>query len=120
MDEEKTVEVKETENKKFMDRAKDFKDEVFKVLSNNPMLIIPIISGVFGLVSGTANMINGAGNGRYERCLCEDDVTGENYLLKHPMNNEEILELSSRMVDGETKGSALSEMDLLRKDRRRK
>ena len=122
MDEEKTV--KEVKEEKCLDRikakVKNFGEGVLKVVSDNPMLIIPLISAAFGLVSGAANMVSGAGNDRYEKCLCEDDVTGEDFLLKHPLNNDEILELGSRMVDGETKGSALAEMDLLRKDKRRK
>lgn len=122
MDEKKTVE--EEKNEKFLERVKakvkSFGDDVLKVVSDNPMLIIPLVSAVFGLVGRTVNMVSGAGNGRYEKCLCEDDVTGEDFLLKHPLNNDEILELGSRMIDGETKGSALAEMDLLRQDRRRK
>lgn len=124
MNEKETVEVKETENVKFIDqvkeKAKNFGDSVLKVLSDNPMLIIPVITAVATFVGGSINKIGAAGNARYESCLCEDDVTGEDFLLKHPLNNDEILELSSRMVDGETKGSALAEMDLLRKDKRRK
>lgn len=121
---EKTVVIEETENVKFLDRVKvkvkSFGDSVLKVLSENPMLIIPIITAVTAFVGGGIDKIGAAGDARYESCLSEDDVTGEQFLLKHPMTNDEILELGSRMVDGETKGSALSEMDLLRKDRRRK
>jgi hypothetical protein len=47
-------------------------------------------------------------------------VTGEEFMLKHPLRNDEILELGSRMIDGESKGEALNDMGLLRKERRRK
>lgn len=123
MNEEKTVEeVKEKES--FLNRvkrkAKDVGSAALGFISENPMLIIPIISGVTAIFGGAVKAIGNAGNGQYDKCLVEDDVTGEEFLVKHPMTNDEILELGTRMIDGEWKGSALDEMGLLRNERKRK
>lgn len=123
MNEEKTVEeVKEKESflNRVKQKAKDIGTVALGFISENPMLIIPIISGVTAIFGGAAKAISNAGNGRYDKCLVEDDVTGEEFLVKHPMTNDEILELGSRMIDGEWKGSALDEMGLLRNERKRK
>ena len=123
MNEEKTVEeVKEKESflNRVKQKAKDVGTAALGFISDNPMLIIPIISGVTAIFGGAAKAISNVGNGQYDKCLVEDDVTGEEFLVKHPMTNDEILELGSRMIDGEWKGSALDEMGLLRNERKRK
>jgi hypothetical protein len=44
----------------------------------------------------------------------EDDVTGEDLVLDHPLTNDEILELNRRMKAGEFKADILRDMGLLR------
>lgn len=123
MEEKKTVETEEEqvqEKQSFGQKVKEVGKAVGEVLSKNPMMIIPVISGIFGIVGKIVSIA--AGNGRCwnEHYLSEDEISGESYRLKHPMTNSEILELSDRMVDGETKGEALDNMGLLKKERRRR
>ena len=87
-------------------------------MSKNPAMVATIIPMVGSLAFKGLSMLAGANQN--DRCLSEDDVTGEEFMLKHPLRNDEILELGSRMVDGESKGEALNDMGLLRKERRRK
>ena len=49
-----------------------------------------------------------------------DEITGLNYRTSHPLSNAEILELSDRMVDGETTGEALNNMGVLKQDKKKK
>lgn len=121
---EENIKIEEVKKESFLDRvkrkAKDVGTAALGIVSENPMLIIPIISGITAIFGGAVKAIGNAGNGHYDQCLVEDDVTGEEFLVKHPMTNDEILELGNRMIDGEWKGSALDEMGLLRNERKRK
>ena len=72
---------------------------------------------LIGILSGAVNMESS----KNKQCLVEDDVTGCKYLTKHPLTNNEILELESRMINGgETHGEALKNMGVLRKERKRR
>lgn len=125
--EEKTVDetmmaepVVPEEKQSFSQKVKEVGKAISEVLVKNPMLIIPVVSGIFGIVGKVLSIAAGGGHDWNEHYLSEDDVTGEEYRLRHPMTNAEILELSDRMVDGQTKGEALDDMGLLRNEKRRK
>lgn len=123
--EEKTVnetmtEPEVPEKKSFGQKVKEVGKAIGEVLVKNPMLLIPVVSGVFGIVGKVLNIAAGNGHNWNEHYLSEDDVTGEEYRLRHPMTNSEILELSERMIDGQPKGEALEDMGLLKNEKRRK
>lgn len=122
---EETIEVKEEylEKSRWVKAKKWVKEkgnEVLTFFTKNPMMMMPILSGVGMLIGGVVKIASSNGNDRYESCLVEDDVTGEELLTKHPLTNSEILELGDRMIDGQTKGAALEDMGLLRNERRRR
>lgn len=122
---EETIEVKEEylENSRWVKAKKWVKEkgnEVLTFFTKNPMMMMPILSGVGMLIGGVVKLASSNGNDRYESCLVEDDVTGEELLTKHPLTNSEILELGDRMIDGQPKGAALEDMGLLRNERRRR
>ena len=120
MEDENIKNEEETKPETFWQKVKEVGKIAGEIIVKNPMLLIPIVSGVFGIagriVSGAAKN-HDAWNEHY---LSEDDVTGEDFRLKHPMTNEEILELGDRMEGGQSKGDALDEMGLLRNERRRR
>ena len=122
MDENK-VDVTETEQKNFFVRTKNkivSKAKSFsKFVEENPSILLPMVSLAGSLVFNGLRMLAG-GNDRNEKCMVEDDVTGEHLVTKHPLTNAEILELADRMIDGQPKGSALDDMGLLRNEKRRK
>lgn len=101
---------------KIVNGAKAVGNGFVKVAESNPGAIITLgfsIGGaIIGVISGTAN----AESRKYEMCKVEDEVTGLNYMTKHPLTNSEILELSERMVDGQTTGEALDNMGVLRNE----
>ena len=77
------------------------------------------ITGIIGgIITGVAT-ISGGGPAPAS-CLVEDDVTGLDFRTKKPLTNSQILELGDRMIDGQTKGEALSEMGMLKKERKRR
>lgn len=120
----KTIITDENKKKSFISRTKevvtDLTAKLIVYLSENPAAIIPFL-GVFGELIGAAATVY-AGNAKKGNiaCLSKDEVTGECYRLTHALTNDEIMELSSRMVDGDTKGEALEVMGLLKKERKRK
>ncbi len=121
MDENKTVETTKAEGSWFQrTKAKVTSglNSFAEFVSKNPAMVLPMVSMVGSLAFKGLSMLAGANQN--DRCLSEDDVTGEEFMLKHPLTNNEILELGSRMIDGESKGEALNDMGLLRKERRRK
>lgn len=103
-----------TKVKETKDNLVERKENLMKFLGEHPELVMPLISGLTMLIGGGLKIASNSANKRLEKCKVKDDVTGEYYITDHPLTNEEILELSDRMVDGETKGNALKEMDLLR------
>ena len=100
---------------KAKEKAKDFGQFV----KENPQVVPMILSGFGMLVGGGVRLIAGSGKNN-ESCMIKDDVTGCEFKTKHPLTNDEILELGDRMIDGEWKGQALQEMGVLKKERRRK
>jgi hypothetical protein len=121
MDENKTVETVKAEKNWFQKtktKVASGLNSFAEFVSKNQAMILPMVSMLGSMAFKGLTMLAGANQN--DRCLSEDDVTGEEFMLKHPLRNDEILELGSRMVDGETKGEALNDMGLLRKERRRK
>lgn len=116
--EEKPVEI--TEKESFLVKAKKWVGNAFDnsvgFIVKNPMLIAPLASIIIG---GFTALTNG-GEKRYDKCKVEDDLTGEEFIVKHPLTNDEILELGDRMVGGFPKGRALEDMGLLKNEKRRK
>ena len=105
------------EKKSFFSRAKevstDLMAKLIVYLSENPGAIVPFL-GIIGEIVGAGATIYAANTKRNKMCLSKDEISGEFYQLKHSLTNDEILELSSRMVDGDTKGEALETMGLLK------
>lgn len=95
-------------------------DAFGKVCEENPTLIFTLAmsvgGGLIGILSGATNI----NKERDEKCLVEDNITGCEYLTKHPLTNSEILELSDLVVSGQTRGEALDSMGLLRKEKKRR
>ena len=120
----KVEEIKEKANElkeKAVEKAKQVGTAANEAFEQSPetFMKIAMIGGsvLVGLLSGAVNMESS----KNKQCLVKDDVTGCNYLTKHPLNNSEILELENRMINGgETHGEALNNMGLLRKDKKRR
>lgn len=91
-------------------------DKFLLYLAENPNCVIPLVSIVFG----GFNLLMSSANKRNNNCWVVDNITKEKFLTKHPLTNGEILELGERMNDGELKGEALSNMGLLKEEKRRK
>ena len=92
---------------------------VGKFIDEHGYLVIPMISVAGSLVAGVVASANEKSKDYEEKCLVEDDITGQNFKTKHPMTNAEILELGERMIDGQPKGDALDAMGLLKNEKRR-
>lgn len=124
--EEKTKEkVETTENvveknifKRIWTEMKDFKEYVCE----DPSRLASVGAGIAGFVGtgltifGIISRFWGGGNS----CEVPDEITGLNYRTSHPLTNAEILELSDRMVDGETTGEALNNMGVLKTEKKKK
>lgn len=111
----KAIEVKN----QVVEKAKVVKDTTVQFFEDHPASFIPVLSAAGMLFSGIMAAANQKSDNYKEKCLVEDDVTGQDFRTTHPMTNNEILELGSRMIDGQTKGDALCEMGLLAKEKRR-
>ena len=114
----KNTKTTENEKKSFASRVKETMTELMAklivYLSENPGAMIPLI-GVFGQIIGAGAAIYTANSNKQNKAIfSKDDVTGERYKLIHELTNDEILELSSRMADGNSKGEALETMGLLK------
>lgn len=97
------------------------KEKVGKFFEEHEEVTSGLISLGFTVLPGVIVAIGGAIAGKDPgACLVEDDVTGLDFKTKHPMTNKEILELGDRMIDGQSKGDALNEMGLLKKERKRR
>ena len=115
------VEAKAKETKgKIIEGAKKVGKACNDVFTEKPDLLFKVAMVVGGTLVGLLSGAVDTSAERNKKCLVEDKITGCDYLTKHPLTNSEILELSNRMSDGETHGEALSNMGLLRKDKKRK
>lgn len=104
--------------KRMWAEAKDFG----AFISENPKYLFTIAAqaaGAVGLILKAADILGSNGGGR-NKCDVPDEVTGLNYRTSHPLTNAEIMELSDRMVDGETTGEALMNMGVLKEEKKRK
>ena len=105
---------------KAKEKAKEVKQKVETGIENNAEIFVAVIS-----IAGPALLaIAGSAASKKERdrehCLVEDDRTGEDLMVRHPLTNDEILELGNRMADGQSKGESLKDMGLLKKEKSRK
>ena len=82
--------------------------------------IIGVVGGIVTGVSTISNVASGSPTNTIPSCRVEDDVTGLEFRTKRPLTNEQIIELGDRMIDGQTKGDALKEMGVLKKERKRR
>jgi hypothetical protein len=104
---------------KVKEKAIAVKDETVEFINEHTYLVIPILSGIGMVVSGIISTAGSQTERRREDCSVEDDVTGLKFMTNRPLSNSDILELGDRMIDGQTKGDALNEMGLLKKEKRR-
>ena len=104
----------------FKEKIGEFGIKLLDAMVNNPMLSLTLITSLVGTVGGTIRAVSNKRVMEYKNCIVKDDVTGERFLVKHPLTNDEVLELGTRIIDGEWKGNALESMDLLRNERKRK
>ena len=79
-----------------------------------------LITFGFTALPGIVAVVGGIIGKNAEGSYVEDDVTGLEFRTKHNLTNKEILELGDRMIDGQTKGDALNEMGLLKKEKKRR
>lgn len=118
------MEENKTEKKTFMVKVKEKaketkakwkkkKDDAFHFLAENPQITVSLFSALGTIGIGTGMAISKSAKRHYEACRVEDDVTGECFTLKHPLTNEEVMELNRRMIDGESKAEILEDMGLL-------
>ena len=118
MEENKTIEMKDEVKMgllmKVKGKLKNAKNSVLEFMTENPQVIMPLFTCLGAVAAALFHIATNAGEKRLEACRIEDDVTGEKLLAKHPLTNTEILELGSRMIDGEPKAEALQDMGLLR------
>lgn len=115
----------EKESKDQVTENEELKKKSFlEAVQENPALLaafVPIVGSLISVVGSFIQTIANNGQHRVESCYVKDDVTGQNYLVKHPLTNNEILELSQRKKNsGETTGEALSDMNVLKKEKRRR
>ncbi len=106
--------------KEIKGKVKEFGGKVVDEALKHPEITLPLMSGLGMAFMGGVKAITSAGDKQLEHCRVEDDVTGQYFLTDHPLTNDEILELGEKMIDGESKGEALRDMGVLRKEKRRK
>lgn len=113
----------ENMKKKAKEKVVEVKEKAYKgakFLAENSWMVMPILSGL-GTIAITAMGVTKDKKNRYDQaCLVKDDISGLKFKTTHPLTNHEIMELSERMNDGQTKGEALNEMELLKKEKKRK
>lgn len=118
----KEIPVEEKE-KSFKERIKikmdAAKDSIKDAIGENPEIIIStLISGTIAITVGICKTILDMGR-ISEDCLVTDDITGCDYLVDHPLTNEEILYFGERISNGESRGEALQNMGVLVEEKKR-
>lgn len=112
--EKKNIFVKTKEKfKEKRKKAKENKERLFHFLAENPQITMSLFSAIGTIGIGGAIAVSKASRRHLEACQVEDDLTGENFLVDHPLTNDEILELNERMRCGQSKAEALRDMGLL-------
>lgn len=108
----------------FFQRAKRRIQEEFisigKFLKEHPEHMVTTVTGAIGIVVTATGFAIKCFSGNSENCYVPDEVTGMNYLTDHPLTNSEIMELSDRMIDGESTGEALTNMGVLKNEKKRR
>lgn len=89
-------------------------DVVMRAIDEKPELIVPIASGLFAIIGGGFRLIKDGRANWESQCEVEDDISGVMLKTRHPLSNEEILELDERISAGGSKGKELQDMGLLR------
>lgn len=117
---EKAKEKVEKAKEKTAEGLKKVGEATVKVITSRPAMAFSAFVAVGGTMVGILSGAGQLGKDSYEHSKVTDEVTGLDYLAKHPLTNSEILELSDRMVDGETTGEALNNMGLLRNEKKRR
>ena len=98
-------------------KVKEVKDEAVEFCVQNPGVIMPLMAGVGMLITGASTMATRAARAS---TIKDENWTGGNFRTVHPLSNTELLELEQRLKNGEEKGEALSNMGVLKKEKRRK
>ena len=100
-------------------KAKEAGEKLGDYLEEHSSTVYTIVSVGGAVIAGTIAGIAQIGNGHRESCEVEDDITGLKYRVKRPLTNQQIMELGDHMIDGESMGSALDDMGVLKKEWRR-
>lgn len=91
-----------------------------KFVAENSWMVMPVLSGL-GTLAITIMGVSKDKKAKYNQaCLVKDDISGLKFKTTHPLTNHEIMELGERMNNGQSKGEALDEMELLKKERKRR
>ena len=114
------VKVKEvgSKAKEKFDAGKEKADAFIKdhgevILAVAPMVVPALVAIASGVATSSVN--------KQKHCLVKDDRTGEKLMVKHPLTNDEIMDMGDRMEANDlSKGEALRDMGLLKKERSRK
>ena len=119
---EKTEELEVTEVKKnvFQRIGGFIKEEAMMAVGffkENPQSFVSMITGAVGMGLTIVGLCGGFSR-KDDGCEVPDEVTGLNYSTTHPLTNSEIIELSDRIISGESKGEALQNMGVLKDDKR--
>ena len=89
------------------------KDRGEMILAVAPIVVPALVAIASGVATNSAN--------KQKHCLVKDDRTGEKLMVKHPLTNDEIMDMGDRMEANDlSKGEALRDMGLLKKERSRK
>ena len=112
-----TVKKKAEETK---EKAVKKKEIIQETVKKYPQVVKPVLTAAGMVALGAIRTINSIEQGKIEACKVQDDVSGLDFVTKHPLTNQEILELDSKLMEGQTTGEALQDMKLLRKERKRK
>ena len=108
--------VKET-GTKAVEKAKEVGTKLNDACGEYPEAVLSVLGTVATVV---ITVVAASAANSEAACRTKDGLTECEYRTKHPLNNREILELSDKMQSGMTKGEALNEMGLLKKERKRK
>ena len=103
-----------------VDKGKEQVKKVGAVFQKYPEIVPLCISVGVSVIGGVAGIAKTNADKQREGCRIESEVSGQTYLTTHPLSNHEIMELDRRMINGETTGEALDNMQVLRKEKKRK
>ena len=117
--EELQEKVEEVPEKNLIKRAWREVKDFGEFLMENPMRLFQFGSGLVGGAMTIIGLISKFGNGGHN-CEVPDEITGLNFRTSRPLTNTEIMELSDRLMAGESKGEALSNMGVLKEPKKKK